>query len=606
MRRRPAECGGARAGLEGVLGEGAAERQLHVGVDVDRARDHVLAGRVDRLVGGHARRPRGRARSRRSSRRRSRTSAAVEPSAVTIVPFVMSVRIVLLRGCTGARRRGDRWPCLDRRAGRGPWRAREDTTRDASGSACATVRASRRRDAPCTSIRSRSSDADLAVSINADGVQLVAGRRGDESRSRSAISARSSIATAARSSGWTRRWVDGHAGLDRALPAARQRRTLAGTHPPGRDRRRSGGSPSSIHPPRSSAATAGPWTFGAKVQSEHDPSDRSSRRRRSSSSRSARSRRTSGRRSPAGRFGAKTTLALSEPRQSARDGRGQRLRSGPTRSRFDIRPTTRRSLPAKRPRCRSASRPAEPSSSAGPTTRPFTARPGRQRGYAAGRPDRHAREARDHPLGRSRWRSATLVAPRPRCVRRLRGVHPARPDAVPDRHRSPSPRRRSPTPPPTAPPTAPPSAKPTPSPTAHRRRRPPSARRPRSTPTTRPSVVPARSSARRSAVTPAIVRRWQVPRLRQRVDLSRAGRHGRLRPPDRAARVLEDSRGGDECARLSGRRLGRRRERRRRLVGQLRRRQGLVDAGHGRRELHHRRSASIIVPPEPEDLPADP
>ena len=30
----------------------------------------------------------------------------------------------------------------------------------------------------------------------------------------------------------------------------------------------------SIHPPRSSAATAGPWTIGAKVQSEHDPANR--------------------------------------------------------------------------------------------------------------------------------------------------------------------------------------------------------------------------------------------------------------------------------------------------------------------------------------------
>ncbi len=51
-RGRPAE--GRRPGpaLEGVLGERAAERQLHVRVHVDRAGDHVLAGRVDRLVGG--------------------------------------------------------------------------------------------------------------------------------------------------------------------------------------------------------------------------------------------------------------------------------------------------------------------------------------------------------------------------------------------------------------------------------------------------------------------------------------------------------------------------------------------------------------------------
>src|SRR5690606_20601040 len=39
------------AGLEGVGGEGAPERQLHVGVDVDAAGDDVLAGGVDRLVG---------------------------------------------------------------------------------------------------------------------------------------------------------------------------------------------------------------------------------------------------------------------------------------------------------------------------------------------------------------------------------------------------------------------------------------------------------------------------------------------------------------------------------------------------------------------------
>ena len=55
-RGRPAECRGTRAGLEGVLREGPAERQLHVRVDVDPARDHVLAGGVDGLVGGGRRR----------------------------------------------------------------------------------------------------------------------------------------------------------------------------------------------------------------------------------------------------------------------------------------------------------------------------------------------------------------------------------------------------------------------------------------------------------------------------------------------------------------------------------------------------------------------
>ena len=51
-RRRPAEGRGAGAGLERVLGEGAAERQLHVGVHVDRAGDDPLARRVDRPVRG--------------------------------------------------------------------------------------------------------------------------------------------------------------------------------------------------------------------------------------------------------------------------------------------------------------------------------------------------------------------------------------------------------------------------------------------------------------------------------------------------------------------------------------------------------------------------
>ena len=52
-RGRPAERGSARPGLERVLGERAAERQLHVGMDVDPARDDVAAGRVDGLVRGH-------------------------------------------------------------------------------------------------------------------------------------------------------------------------------------------------------------------------------------------------------------------------------------------------------------------------------------------------------------------------------------------------------------------------------------------------------------------------------------------------------------------------------------------------------------------------
>src|SRR3954447_2728945 len=45
-RGRTAPGGGPGARLEGVGGEGAAERQLHVRVGVDAARDHVFAGGV--------------------------------------------------------------------------------------------------------------------------------------------------------------------------------------------------------------------------------------------------------------------------------------------------------------------------------------------------------------------------------------------------------------------------------------------------------------------------------------------------------------------------------------------------------------------------------
>jgi hypothetical protein len=55
-RRGPAERRRARPRLERVLRERPAERQLHVGMDVDRARNHVPAARIDRLVGGHPRR----------------------------------------------------------------------------------------------------------------------------------------------------------------------------------------------------------------------------------------------------------------------------------------------------------------------------------------------------------------------------------------------------------------------------------------------------------------------------------------------------------------------------------------------------------------------
>ena len=45
---------GDRAGLERVGRGRAAERQLHVGVHVDAAGDHVLAGGVDRAHGRDA------------------------------------------------------------------------------------------------------------------------------------------------------------------------------------------------------------------------------------------------------------------------------------------------------------------------------------------------------------------------------------------------------------------------------------------------------------------------------------------------------------------------------------------------------------------------
>ena len=55
-RRRAAEGGSHRAGLEVVGGGGAAKRHVHVGVDVDAARQHVLAGGVDHLVRRHVER----------------------------------------------------------------------------------------------------------------------------------------------------------------------------------------------------------------------------------------------------------------------------------------------------------------------------------------------------------------------------------------------------------------------------------------------------------------------------------------------------------------------------------------------------------------------
>ncbi len=95
----------------------------------------------------------------------------------------------------------------------------------------------------------------------------------------------------------------------------------------------------SIHPPRSSAATAGPWTFGAKVQSEHDPGNRLVEEGTvvflpfgalEADLRPA---------IAAGRFGAKTTLALAnrgnrpETVEVSASDRADKIS-------FDIRPTT--------------------------------------------------------------------------------------------------------------------------------------------------------------------------------------------------------------------------------------------------------------------------
>ena len=51
---RAAEGRGPRPGLEGVLGEGAAEWQFHVGVDVDATGNHPATSGVDGLVGRRA------------------------------------------------------------------------------------------------------------------------------------------------------------------------------------------------------------------------------------------------------------------------------------------------------------------------------------------------------------------------------------------------------------------------------------------------------------------------------------------------------------------------------------------------------------------------
>ena len=101
--RRPAERRRARPRLERVLGERAAERQLHVGVDVDRARDDVLARRVDGLVG---RRP-----ARRQARPDLRDRLAVHEDVRLVRAVGRHDRAV---GDQGAHAASSRWTGLDR------------------------------------------------------------------------------------------------------------------------------------------------------------------------------------------------------------------------------------------------------------------------------------------------------------------------------------------------------------------------------------------------------------------------------------------------------------------------------------------------------------
>ncbi len=92
-RRRAAPRGGDGAGLEGVGGRGAAERQLHVGVGVDAAGDDVLPRRVDHLVGldrCRASRLPGASTATICSPSTS-TSAATVPVALTTVPPLIRI-----------------------------------------------------------------------------------------------------------------------------------------------------------------------------------------------------------------------------------------------------------------------------------------------------------------------------------------------------------------------------------------------------------------------------------------------------------------------------------------------------------------------------------
>ena len=86
------------AGLEGVGGVGAAERQLHVGVGVDAAGDDVLAGGVDDLVDVGRQ-----VDSRAALDPGASTAAMVSPSTRTsaaAVPVALTTVPPLIRSCS--------------------------------------------------------------------------------------------------------------------------------------------------------------------------------------------------------------------------------------------------------------------------------------------------------------------------------------------------------------------------------------------------------------------------------------------------------------------------------------------------------------------------
>ena len=117
--------GGPGAGLEGVGGEGAAERQLHVGVGVDAARDDVLPGGVDGAVGRPGLGARGAVRGEGGDRPSSiRTSAWISSAAVMTRPPRIRVRSwrCTTSSCDSRRHRrlARRPPARQRRRAAGP------------------------------------------------------------------------------------------------------------------------------------------------------------------------------------------------------------------------------------------------------------------------------------------------------------------------------------------------------------------------------------------------------------------------------------------------------------------------------------------------------